>query len=181
VSVAAAPDYVEPLRGWRVWIVTKDDSGTPRLRSVVQKTFWPARRALVAECRQRRSLARLLRRPAPHDVPSASCQCGIYAAPLTALEPLLADAPWESGARVVGEVSLWGDVVECERGWRASHAYPAHLYVPERDERRARVSQRELVAALGDYGVPVEPLPCSPSHAVARLASLVVRSRSSAA
>ena len=37
--------------------------------------------------------------------------------------------------RVLGRVSLWGDVVECAWGWRASFAYPAQIYVPDRVSR----------------------------------------------
>jgi hypothetical protein len=172
-----APDYAAPLVGWRVWVVVPDGDEHPRLRSVVQKTIWRPREPLVAECCQRRVLAKLLRRAAHGSVPLVSCQCGIYATNLPELEPLLAEAPWETGARVLGTVSLWGDVIECERGWRASHAYPAQLYVPVRDGRRPRLSQDEIGAGLGDYGVPVELLPCRPSQAVNLLARELVRSR----
>jgi hypothetical protein len=169
-SIERAPDYFEPIVGWRVWVVALDGEGSPRLRSVVQKTVWPTARPLVAECCQRRVLAKLLRRPQHGPVPLPACQCGIYATQLVELEPLLAEAPWETGARVLGRVSLWGDVIECERGWRASHAYPERVYVPLRDGRRPRLGQEEIASALADYGVPVELLPCRPSQAVTQLA-----------
>ena len=172
-----APDYVEPFVGWRVWVVVPDADGTPRLRSVVQKTLWPVLQPLVAECCQRRVLAKLLRRPGHERVPDPACQCGIYATALHELEPLLAEAPWETGARVLGEVNLWGDVIECERGWRASRAYPVRLYVPVRDGRRPRLTQEEIADSLADYRVPVELLPCRPSQAVNLLAQEVVRRR----
>ncbi len=128
-------------------------------------------------------LAKLLRRQQHGPVPLVSCQCGVYATDLGELEPLLAEAPWETGARVLGRVSLWGEVVECERGWRASHAYPAQVYVPVRDGRRPRLSQEEIALGLADYGVPVDLLPCRPSQAVTLLAGRLVRRprRSSAA
>ena len=181
---ARAPDYAQPLVGWRVWVVAVEADGALRLRSVVQKTVWPVREALVAECCQRRMLARLLGRPTHGPVPLPTCQCGIYATELAELEPLLAEAPWETGARVLGQVSLWGDVVECERGRRAERAYPAHIYVPLRDGRRPRLSQHEIVDGLAEYGVPVEALPCRPSQAVELLGGESVtprRRRSSAA
>ena len=182
--LAEAPDYAAPIVAWRVWVVVPDgDDGIPRLRSVVQKTVWPAGDALVAECCQRRVLAKLLRRPGHDAVPLAACQCGIYATELPELEPLLAEAPWETGARVLGEVHLWGDVIECERGWRASRAYPARLYVPVRDGRRPRLTQEEIALGLSDYRVPVELLPCRPSQAVTLLAAGEIsrRRRSTAA
>ena len=60
--------------------------------------------------------------------------------------------------RVIGEVSLWGSVVECERGFRASHAYPKRIFIPtDADGRRGRLD--ELAVSLCEYGVPVELLP----------------------
>lgn len=57
---------------------------------------------------------------------------------------------------MIGHVSLWGTVVESERGWRASHAYPKQLYVPL--AKRNRGAANEIEKHLRDYGVPVELL-----------------------
>ena len=54
---------------------------------------------------------------------------------------------------VIGTVSLWGDVLECERGWRAAFAYPGRLFVPLGFPGAA-----EHAVGLEDYGVPVELL-----------------------
>jgi hypothetical protein len=56
----------------------------------------------------------------------------------------------------VGRVSLWGTVCECERGWRASHAYPAQLYVPIAGIESVRAAC--IVDDLRRYGVPVRAL-----------------------
>ena len=61
---------------------------------------------------------------------------------------------------MIGTVSLWGRVVECTRGWRASRAYPSRIYVPQRPAPywlRAERSE-EIALGLTDYGVPVELL-----------------------
>jgi hypothetical protein len=58
------------------------------------------------------------------------------------------------GGWVVGEVSLWGTVVECARGFRASSAYPLRIHVPAEAAKR----NGELVAGLSEYGVPVTEL-----------------------
>jgi len=50
---------------------------------------------------------------------------------------------------VVGEVSLWGKIIHHERGWRASCAYPRHLYVFAEDAMLAETLRER-------YGVPVE-------------------------
>jgi hypothetical protein len=48
-----------------------------------------------------------------------------------------------------------GEVVECEHGWRATCAYPAHLYVPGVAAIDDPTVQK-TVAGLEVYGVPVE-------------------------
>jgi hypothetical protein len=53
--------------------------------------------------------------------------------------------------RVAGRVRLWGTVVECERGWRASHAYPSRLLVAL-DDGRSRLDAGSL-ALEPDEGV----------------------------
>lgn len=64
---------------------------------------------------------------ADHTAPEESCSCGVYAS-----DSPLAAASFITGPEqpVIGRVSLWGTVVECEHGWRAACAYPAALYVP---------------------------------------------------
>jgi hypothetical protein len=162
-----APDYAEALAAWRVWRVVRDDEGLV-LRSVVQSTCWPRREVLVAEC-LRRSL--WFRRRRAHPVADARCACGVYAARFDELGPYLLDDILVGSRRVVGEVALWGTVVECERGFRASHAYPKRIFVPtDADGRRGRVE--EMAASLGDYGVPVELLPVRHSDAGRVLAEL---------
>ena len=63
-----------------------------------------------------------------------------------------------------GRASLWGSVVDCEQGWRASHAYPAHIFVPTLRASEESAARVEAIAlALTDYGVPVEILECRDS------------------
>jgi hypothetical protein len=45
----------------------------------------------------------------------------------------------------VGEVALWGRLVETERGWRGSAAYPIRLFVPD----------DEIARGLEPYEVPI--------------------------
>lgn len=149
--VASAPDYAEPLCGWRAWCLVEGEEGL-QLRSVVYETFWPQGRPLLAEC--------LVAGRGPHSVPSAGCRCGIYAAsePARAVHALEGYGRLVRGQRrvgsVLGRVFLWGDVVECAHGWRAGRAYPAHLYLLGGTGPRAT----ENLDALAGYGVTVEPL-----------------------
>jgi hypothetical protein len=107
----------EPIRGWRVWKVADG-----RLYSTVFGTLWPDRARLEARCGLGgRSSPGGLR--GVHDAPSRRCDCGIYAlkSRKDAVSLALQISPPELVA--VGRVSLWGRVVETERGYRAQYAY----------------------------------------------------------
>jgi hypothetical protein len=165
-----APDYVEPLTAWRVWRVVATGDGY-RLTSVVKSALWSPGEPLHAECLREPSLVSLFRRhPKKHEAPEERCDCGIYAGGLPLIGNYMTPAATEAVTHVLGQVMLWGTVVECERGFRASHAYPACLYVPYGGDVDG--GRESLVAALGVYGVPVEPLDASPSEAVRTLERL---------
>ena len=155
--MSEAPDYVDPIEGWRLWLAAADDAGTTRLTSVMHPTVWRVGEPVVAACVRRRSLFRSRRHEHPNQpAPVVSCRCGIYAIDDPSLLAGFIDTnqggrryrPW-----VVGRASLWGSIVESERGWRASHAYPRQLYVPTLGRKRRSAEIRD---ALSDYGVPVE-------------------------
>lgn len=155
-----APDYFEPALGWRTWVVVEQGEAL-LLRSVVYDTPWPPRQALAAGCEHPRGrlLSRPWRRKPVHEAPLATCGCGIYATNNVerAIRYLNSDAPF-AGARhrVLGRVRLWGSVVETEFGWRASRAYPAHIYVPTHRADRRRVDADQVALGLASYGVPVD-------------------------
>lgn len=182
----AAPDYVDPTIGWRVWDVVADGSEL-RLASVGFRTIWEPRERETAVCRSSVANRAWLRLGA-HDAPHPRCSCGVYAV----RDPWHAAAyfarpfmwRWAEVHRVLGTVSLWGRVVEGSQGWRASYAYPAHIVVPA--TRRSVFSlvtgfpqpsrpPDEIAAALGCYGVPVETVPCSTSSGL--VTDLLVRER----
>ena len=163
------PDYAEPFETWRVWKVVRHE-GEYTLGSVVQRTLWPAGEAFIAECLRFRRVMRHLLRKRRHEAPEADCECGIYGAPLERVGQYVADFPCGGIARVVGQVALWGTVVECERGLRASHAYPRRIYVPADAGEPWRVSWDEVALSLWRYGVPVELLPSRATEATRVLA-----------
>lgn len=148
--LTCAPDYCEPLSAWRMWEV--GDLGTaPRLRSLYRNCVWPVGAPFEARCEAHRF--RPWRRER-HRAPNTTCTCGIYAVSYEFIRRLaLHDRLPEDRPFVIGAVSLWGHVVECERGWRAALAYPAHLFVPA-----AGWGAEQHAAGLADYGVPVELL-----------------------
>lgn len=144
-----APDYCGPVVAWRVWYAV-ESAGETRLSSVYHQTSWPVREPLKAVCGRRRLPFRQ-----KHAAPTTRCTCGIYAAPpSTAGDYFLTVVPQPATPVVVGCVSLWGLVVECERGWRASHAYPERLFVPTLG--RFSDTAARIAGGLKEYGVPVE-------------------------
>ena len=132
----AAPDQVEPIIGWRAWIV-EDREDPPRLHSF-NRTLWRPYERIEAACRS------------AHDPPGVKCSCGIYAA--RDKQHLVNMGYQLYGPQtfvVIGAVALWGGVVPGAQGWRAQYAYPRRLLVPYEIPL--------LAAALREaYGVPVQ-------------------------
>jgi hypothetical protein len=147
------PDYAEPLRAWRLWAV-EDISGSARLRSLYQRCVWPTGAPIAAHCHAQRF--RLWHR-SPHEAPVDTCSCGIYAVGADRIHGLWRDPePAPGFSLVIGTVSLWGAVVECENGWRAGYAYPREIFVPS-----LAPEPDETAAELEEYGVPVEVVEAS--------------------
>jgi hypothetical protein len=163
-----APDYAAPFVGWRGWLL-RWVVGELRLCSPMYETVWEPARETSAVCRAQERWASDSS-PAEHAAPAESCRCGIYActSPVTAASfvsgPTFSGRGPSAERSVFGRVSLWGTLVECERGWRAAYAYPALLYVPDLPPRaferpdpdRPSVSAAAAADALGAYRVPVE-------------------------
>ena len=167
-----APDYVEPVVGWRVWFAV-EAGGKTRLSSVFHEMVWPTREPLAAVCLRSRFLRRRPRDD--HAAPAASCRCGIYAASLQRVGEYLngPGALSRTMCPVIGRVALWGTVVECPHGWRASLAYPAQLYVPLLPRERHAALARQFALDLTEYGVPVDLLEVRRlNELIATLASL---------
>jgi hypothetical protein len=153
--VDLAPDLVEPVVAWRVWRAL-DDGGVTRLSSIFYRSNWPHCAPLVASCQHVRLPLWPFRREW-HEAPAARCGCGIYATSAARLRAYLRGRlTLIEGISVVGRVSLWGTVVECESGWRASLAYPEELYVPIFGIESARAAR--IVDDLRRYRVPVREI-----------------------
>jgi hypothetical protein len=152
-----APDLASAIEAWRVWRVALVD-GRAVLMSVFRDVAWPYAEPLEATCLPRAwFLPRVVWRRHCEEAPGERCRCGIYAAGLESIDPYLVELAHRRPhvGCVVGRVSLWGTVVACEHGFRASLAYPLRLYVP-RGFRRPDFD--DVLHDLSAYRVPVEPL-----------------------
>jgi hypothetical protein len=142
-----------PVIGWRAWVVTETAEGL-RLGSVLYDEVWTPGTTALATCRRREDF--FAEPMPPHPTPSSGCACGFHAArdPVDALSYLRGRNEPTTVCRILGEVALWGRLVETEAGWRAAAAYPARLYVED----------EEIAEALTVYGVPILCAACaSPS------------------
>jgi hypothetical protein len=175
-AVEAAPDYAEALEAWRVWRVA-ERRGRLLLGSVIKETEWLPGDPVCAACLRRRTFWPWGRRQA-HDAPEESCECGIYGTALEHVERYVAELASEGVPWVVGRVALWGTLVICERGYRASRAYPVQLFVTEDAGDGLRLGAGDVAAGLDAYKVPVELLPGRGRGALAPLAPLRTARRS---
>jgi hypothetical protein len=147
------PDLVEPIVGWRVWRV----DARLRLCSTLHDEVWLPGRPMAAAC------------ASAHHAPEDSCSCGIYAVPTPheAQVYLVGRNSPEAVHRVLGQVALWGRVVEYTLGWRGELAYPTRLLIP------ACSDASEMATALERYRVPVEVVPASRSADVVTAAGML--------
>jgi hypothetical protein len=153
---SAEPSSSSPLLGWRVWRLALE-RGVVRLRSAVFDERWEPGGEIRASC------------AVGHPAPASACACGLYAvrSPENAVRYLVGRNDSDVVHRVVGQVALWGVVVEAENGWRAASAYPAAIWLPSRATNGHPVDLRELDDALAAYGVPVFRLSSHEPRAVA--------------
>jgi hypothetical protein len=176
--VIAAPEYCEPLIGWRAWRAV-ERGGDVCLMSLFHRVRWPWLEALDSTCQAWQLPWRRARRR--HHPPHTDCQCGIYASTLevaSTYAPALTSRTQAAHA-IVGTVSLWGDVLEYSEGWRASLAYPEHLYVLYPASSRTAEADR-VAAHLERYGVPVETVRAWRTHEVAEELAQLVRGTAAA-
>ena len=162
---ASAPDFIEPIVGWRLWLVVAD-GGYLWLESMLYPIRWSPRRALDARCVSHRRCYLCdpteVHSATSHCAPDEACECGIYAGRSpNVLAPYLDSTYPGRGAvgRVLGRVRLWGKVLVCERGWRAEYGYPDAIYVPDRLADSQQYEPLDVAAGLRDYAIPVKLLP----------------------
>jgi len=130
---ARTPDYVHVLTAWRAWKVS-GVSGELRLQALGGSHVWEPKQQINAKCNNSSgygftlSVGGALKPITPHLAPAVDCSCGVWA--LKDLDRLVAAIGSSYGEiRVLGQVSLWGRVVETENGYRAQHAYPSELWL----------------------------------------------------
>lgn len=143
----------EPIIGWRAWRVVQHElhGGTvePRLQPLTGRQLWHPRRRFDADCLPR-ELIYAHGQDRTHEAPNIGCHCGVWAVRHEQLLPtsdVRLAGDW--GLLAIGQVALWGRVIEFEKGWRARYAYPTRLQISSADIRLAEELERL-------YGVTVD-------------------------
>lgn len=143
-----------PLVGYRAWGMTRDGD----LRSVYRHhgDRWVPYEAHRAVCRTAMCGSPAFGRNMSS--PAVDCSCGVYA--FKACGKLLDELRRRDVVRfmfandlslVVGEVKLWGHVVEHNDGWRAEFAYPASLSNERAAHRYGVEALRQSQTSFGDF------------------------------
>ena len=151
--------YILPVVGYRVWALRES-----KLSSYAVDNFWIPKKANAAQCRgyehikfwgshNIQSGPKLI----PHAsqvAPLAECGCGFYA--FKTLVDLVEWLEDRESSIVLGEVYLWGKIVDCQYGYRAQYAYPKGFYsnLYEYD-----YAYNNSTSALREFDVPIEPMP----------------------
>jgi len=120
-------DYVEPITAWRSWSVKN-----LKLIAIGTDYKWEPMKKMEAECVHH-----------SHAAPTEKCTCGIWA--FKSLDLLLPAIAGYSNVSAIGSVSIWGNVIETENGYRAQYAYPKEIWILD-----------ETLEGLGyNYNVPI--------------------------
>src|SRR5580693_1870824 len=114
-----APDLTSPVIGWRAW--NPYHAGATRLlHSISIRAVWLPGEVMAAGC-----AGGLCAQP-----PALECACGVYAFRDSKLLVSALHQHDFGGLQVVlGEVFLWGKVIEHEDGYRAQFAYPKSFWL----------------------------------------------------
>lgn len=127
------PDYCHTLTSYRGWQIRNE-----KLSALGQTNDWKPKTAKPAKCSNGSN----------HRAPSRDCGCGYWS--FKSMDQLTAALrSYSSSVVVVGEVEIWGRVIECENGYRSEFAYPKELWLLKPD--------LDYLSQL--YGVPVRQVP----------------------
>ena len=138
LSYMVVPDGIDPVVGWRAWVL--HDSGF--LVSLSGAVPWVPHEPIEAidarswEGWKWTTRLTYIEGPCPHE----DYTCGIYAVDEMEIIPVFS----KDINVVIWQVYLWGKVIPGDRGWRAQYAYPKEFHLLRGQEK-----------IIQDYGVPL--------------------------
>lgn len=136
------PDYAHYLTGYRAWGLSPEG----HLRSVSMSSEWKPKQITTAKCVDYGD-GDEYDETCPkcghhlHVAPVADCTCGLWCyKEASGLEA-------HSFSPILGQIALWGHIIEHEDGYRSEFAYPLTLWTTD-----------DYAPLIADYGVPVKPM-----------------------
>jgi len=134
-------ESTEPVVGYRVW---KLDRQNCQLTSCVYQTRWPFRQKMT------RGVEKL-----NVGIHAAKTELAIHQGVRRSTYDIFPpEGLWSDyKADVAGEISMWGEVKECQYGYLSEFAYPKTLWMPESTDPVIVMQLEE------NYGVPVSLKP----------------------
>jgi hypothetical protein len=145
-----APDYIEPMLGWRSWRIHEGVLGSVAQSDHIWKTT-PQRAYCLAGIPA--SWAEFL---PSHEAPHMGCACGYYATK-TYLQLREQMPTYRYDFFVIGVVAMWGRVIDYTRGYRAEYAHP--LLLIGMPDSRIFGYHRRLQRIAQMYNVPTYAAP----------------------
>lgn len=149
------PDYFEPLVGWRSWKVSH--SGV--LSAAASGNVWyPGipNRAMCNVANNGVNWGQFGCHPV-WDAPYPNCSCGFYCfkdLQGELMQLLEYDSmTYATSSQSLGQVNMWGKIIEHERGHRAQYIYPKALIVGE------SVGMEAVEIIRKEYRIEVEVVP----------------------
>lgn len=140
------PDYFTPLVGWRVW--SGYDPISLGLKALTNNYYWVPDAPLTCKCECCGGPTK----------PSMTNMQGFYA--FKSLRDLIRQRAHvyhrgyhQSASHhmpIVGQVYLWGTIVDCEFGYRAEKAYPKSLLVCSEEVKEHLQSKWRVEIEVGD-------------------------------
>jgi hypothetical protein len=126
VFATPAPEHGrEPILGWRLWRLRRNEEGALRLTPTTPRAAWEPGVAIHARCSGAHTRLYMVFNPElepTHRSPMPGCTCGVHA-----MKDVRRITNGRTRGAVVGRVAMWGRVIEHSKGWRAEFAYPSRL------------------------------------------------------
>jgi hypothetical protein len=137
------------MTGYRVWRL---DGDHVKIRSLTLNLVWP-RGVMTAKCEREWWLRPHIGpwgKPV-HEAPDRECECGIYSTQTLWDALLIGRIEYPYHKIVVGEVEIWGRIVEHKKGYRSEFAQITRFYQNQPGENQSG----EVDEISRFYDVPV--------------------------
>lgn len=148
ITISEHATASEPIIGWKQWGIYYNTTSTDALRLTpliaTKSLAWEPGRIYSAHDSAYNSLWE------PNVWWPHGLNPGIYA-----VKNYSCSNVYKRDLKVVGQVALWGDVIEHEHGYRGEFAYPQHLWVWQNEIDTSHYTETIIRTLRRIYGIEV--------------------------